>query len=71
MYITFILLANILLLVQPTASSAYRGHSNLEIRLMDECSDEPEIQAHLGQADYMSLLDACVERRLQLAERAA
>ncbi|KRY99188.1 hypothetical protein T11_10362 [Trichinella zimbabwensis] len=32
--------------------------------MMDECSDEPEIRAHLGQDDYMSLLDACVERRL-------
>ncbi|KRZ18646.1 hypothetical protein T11_7914 [Trichinella zimbabwensis] len=63
MFITFIFLANILLLVQPTASSAYRGYSNDEIRMMDECSDEPEIRAHLGQDDYMSLLDACVERR--------
>ncbi|KRZ65442.1 hypothetical protein T10_4545 [Trichinella papuae] len=63
MFITFILLANILLLLQPTATSAYRGHSNLEIRMMDECSDEPEVQARLGEDDYMSLLDACVQRR--------
>ncbi|KRX41175.1 hypothetical protein T05_14831, partial [Trichinella murrelli] len=34
-----------------------------EIRLMDECSDEPYIQERLGKEDYMSLIDACVERR--------
>ncbi|KAL1232688.1 putative UDP-glucose:glycoprotein glucosyltransferase [Trichinella spiralis] len=62
MFITFIFLANILLLVQP--SEAYRGHSNDEIRLMDECSDEPYIREHLGEDDYMSLIDACVEERL-------
>ncbi|XP_003376467.1 ATP-dependent RNA helicase DDX19B [Trichinella spiralis] len=62
MFITFIFLANILLLVQP--SEAYRGHTNDEIRLMDECSDEPYIREHLGEDDYMSLIDACVEERL-------
>ncbi|KRZ18640.1 hypothetical protein T11_813 [Trichinella zimbabwensis] len=55
MFITFIFLANILLLVQPTASSAYRGYSNDEIRMMDECSDEPEIQAHVEEDDYFNL----------------
>ncbi|KRY60008.1 hypothetical protein T03_17709 [Trichinella britovi] len=69
MFITFIFLANILLLVQPTEGSAYRGHTNDEIRLMDECSDEPYIQERLGKDDYMSLIDACVERRL--AQKAA
>ncbi|KRX79542.1 hypothetical protein T06_7595, partial [Trichinella sp. T6] len=37
--------------------------------LMDECSDEPYIQERLGKDDYMSLIDACVERRL--AQRVA
>ncbi|KRX12829.1 hypothetical protein T07_12005 [Trichinella nelsoni] len=64
MFITFLFLANILLLVQPSEGSAYRGHTNDEIRLMDECSDEPHIQARLGEDDYMSLIDACVQERL-------
>ncbi|KRZ97664.1 hypothetical protein T08_14707 [Trichinella sp. T8] len=59
MFITFIFLANILLLVQPAASYLYGGTSNDEIRLMNECSYLPHIEERLGQDDYFTLLDQC------------
>ncbi|KRX50184.1 hypothetical protein T03_14121 [Trichinella britovi] len=64
MFITFIFLANILLLVQPAASYLYGGTSNDEIRLMNECSYLPHIEERLGQDDYFTLLDQCVQERL-------